>query len=249
MGLMKVIVLENAFEISKQAADIIIRQINNKHGSVLGFATGASPVETYKRIVESYERGEVSLKHITTFNLDEYADIDRENVNSYYYFMKDNLFGKTDVNFDKVNFLSGVKHEEAEAECERYYNKIKEAGGIDIQLLGIGVNGHIGFNEPGDEFMDRPFLVELTQSTIDANSKYFEAVGAKMPHYALTMGIGDIMRAKKIVLIATGASKAKAIKALVEGEVTPECPASILQLHSDVTIFLDKESAALLGNS
>ena len=249
MGLMKIIVLENAFEISKQAADIIIRQINNKHGSVLGFATGASPVETYKRIVESYERGEVSLKHITTFNLDEYADIDRENVNSYYYFMKDNLFGKTDVNIDKVNFLSGVKHEEAEAECERYYNKIKEAGGIDIQLLGIGVNGHIGFNEPGDEFMDRPFLVELTQSTIDANSKYFEAVGAKMPHYALTMGIGDIMRAKKIVLIATGASKAKAIKALVEGEVTPECPASILQLHSDVTIFLDKESAALLGNS
>lgn len=245
---MKVIVLENAFEISKQAAEIIIRQVNSNHGSVLGFATGASPVETYKRIIESYEKGEVSLKHITTFNLDEYADIDRENVNSYYYFMKDNLFGKTDVDFDKVNFLSGVKYEDAEAECERYYNKIKEAGGIDIQLLGIGTNGHIGFNEPGDEFMDRPFLVKLTQSTIDSNKKYFEAVGAEMPGYALTMGIGDIMRARKIVLIATGASKAKAVKALVEGEVTPECPASILQLHSDVTIFLDKESAALLGD-
>lgn len=245
---MKVIVLDNAYEISKQAAEIIIKQVHKNPGSVLGFATGASPVETYKRIIESYEKGEVSLKHITTFNLDEYADLDRENVNSYYYFMKDNLFGKTDVNYDKVNFLSGVKHEEAAAECERYYEKIKSTGGIDIQLLGIGTNGHIGFNEPGDEFMDRPFLVELTQSTIDSNSKYFEAVGAEMPHYALTMGIGDIMRAKKIVLIATGEAKAKAVKALVEGEVTAQCPASILQLHSDVTIFLDKESASLLGD-
>ncbi len=245
---MKIIVLENAYEISKQASEIIIKQINNKHGSVLGFATGASPVETYKRIIESYENGEVSLKHITTFNLDEYADIDRENVNSYYYFMKDNLFGKTDVDFSKVNFLSGVKPEDAQAECKRYYEKIKQAGGIDIQLLGIGTNGHIGFNEPGDEFMDTPFLVKLTQSTIDSNKKYFEAVGAEMPEYALTMGIGDIMRAKKIVLIATGTSKAKAIKALVEGEVTPKCPASILKLHSDVTIFLDKESASLLGD-
>ncbi len=244
---MKVIVLDNAVEISEQAAQIIIKQVNKNRGSVLGFATGASPVETYKRIIESYEKGEVSLKHITTFNLDEYADIDRDNVNSYYYFMKDNLFGKTDVDFDKVNFLSGVKHEQAEAECERYYEKIKAAGGIDIQLLGIGTNGHIGFNEPGDEFKDKPFLVKLTQSTIDSNKKYFEAVGAEMPGYALTMGIGDIMRARKIVLIATGTSKAKAVKALVEGEVTPQCPASILQLHSDVTIFLDKESAALLG--
>ncbi len=244
---MKIIVLDNAFEISKQAAEIIIKQVNNNRGSVLGFATGASPIETYKRIIESYEKGEVTLKHITTFNLDEYADIDRENVNSYFYFMKENLFGKTDIDFNKVNFLSGVKHEDAKAECERYYEKIREAGGIDIQLLGIGTNGHIGFNEPGEEFMDRPFLVELTQSTIDSNKKYFEAVGAEMPHYALTMGIGDIMRAKKIVLIATGASKAKAIKALVEGNVTPKCPASILQLHSDVTVFLDKESASLLG--
>lgn len=245
---MKIIVLENAYEISKQAAEIIIKQINNNHGSVLGFATGASPVETYERIIESYEKGEVSLKHITTFNLDEYADIDKENVNSYYYFMKEKLFGKTDVDFEKVNFLSGVRHEDAEEECARYYEKIKAAGGIDVQLLGIGTNGHIGFNEPGDEFMDRPFLVELTQSTIDSNKKYFEAVGAEMPRYALTMGIGDIMRARKIVLIATGKSKAKAIKALVEGEVTSQCPASILRLHGDVTIFLDEESASLLGD-
>ncbi len=244
---MKVIVLNDGIEISKEAADIIVNQINKNKGSVLGFATGASPVETYKRIIEKYEAGEVSLRHITTFNLDEYVGLDRENVNSYFYFMKDNLFGKTDVDFDKVNFLSGVEGD-SEAECKRYWNKIKEAGGIDIQLLGIGTNGHIGFNEPGDKFADGPFVVKLTQSTIDSNKKYFEAVGDTMPEYAFTMGIGDIMRARKIILIATGESKAKAVKALVEGEVTPECPASILQLHSDVTVFLDKESASLLGD-
>ncbi|MBR5438552.1 MAG: glucosamine-6-phosphate deaminase [Clostridia bacterium] len=243
---MKVIVLNDAMEISKEASDIIVKQINRKHGSVIGFATGASPVETYKRIIEAYEKDEVSLKYITTFNLDEYVGLDRENVNSYFYFMKDNLFGKTDVDFDRVNFLSGTA-EDMQAECDRYSGKIKESGGIDIQILGIGTNGHIGFNEPGDKFADGPFAVKLTQSTIDSNKKYFEAVGDKMPEYALTMGIGDIMRSKKIVLIATGESKAKAIKELVEGEVSPLCPATILKLHSDVTVFLDKESASLLS--
>ena len=243
---MKVIVLNDALEISKEASDIIVKQINRKHGSVIGFATGASPVETYKRIIEAYEKDEVSLKYITTFNLDEYVGLDRENVNSYFYFMKDNLFGKTDVDFDRVNFLSGTA-EDMQAECDRYSGKIKESGGIDIQILGIGTNGHIGFNEPGDKFADGPFAVKLTQSTIDSNKKYFEAVGDKMPEYALTMGIGDIMRSKKIVLIATGESKAKAIKELVEGEVSPLCPATILKLHSDVTVFLDKESASLLS--
>lgn len=245
---MKVIVLDNPVQISEAAADIIIRQVNNKHGSVLGFATGASPVETYKRIIEAYEKGEVSLKYITTFNLDEYVGLDRENVNSYFYFMKENLFGKTDVDFDRVNFLSGTA-DNAEEECKRYSEKIKESGGIDIQLLGIGTNGHIGFNEPGDKFADGPFAVKLTQSTIDSNKKYFEAVGDTMPEYALTMGIGDIMRSRKIILIATGENKAKAVKALVEGEVTAECPASILKLHSDVTVFLDKESASLLSEN
>ena len=244
---MRVIVLKDAYEISKEAAEIIIKQINNKHGSVIGFATGASPVETYKRIIESYEKGEVSLRHITTFNLDEYVGLTRENINSYFYFMKENLFGKTDVNFDKVNFLSGTA-EDIEAECERYAKKIRESGGIDLQILGIGTNGHIGFNEPGDKFADGPFAVKLTQSTIDSNKKYFEAVGDTMPEYALTMGIGDIMRAKKIILIATGKAKADAVLKLVKGEVTAECPASILKLHADVTVLLDGDSAALLGD-
>ncbi len=243
---MRVIIKDNPIEISYEAADMIINQVNKFHGSVLGFATGASPVETYKRIIESYEKGEVSLKYITTFNLDEYVGLSRENVNSYFYFMKDNLFGKTDVDFNRVNFLSG-EATDLEAECERYYNRIRECGGIDIQLLGIGTNGHIGFNEPGDKFADGPFAVKLTQSTIDSNKKYFEAVGDTMPEYALTMGIGDIMRARKIILIATGESKAKAVKELVEGQVSPSCPATILQMHADVTVFLDKAAASLLG--
>lgn len=244
---MKVIILENDLEISKQASELIIKQIEKNHGSVLGFATGASPVETYKRIIEKYQAGEVSLKHIRTFNLDEYVGLTRDNVNSYFHFMRENLFGKTDVNVENINFLDGMA-EDTDAECVRYYEAIKALGGIDIQLLGIGTNGHIGFNEPGDKFADRPFKVKLTQSTIDSNKKYFDAVGDTMPEYAYTMGIGDIMRSRKIILIATGKAKANAIKAMVEGEVSPSCPASILQLHADVTVFVDKDAASLLGD-
>lgn len=240
---MKVVKLQNAYDISVEVAKIITDQINAKPESVLGFATGSSPVETYKRIIEKYEKGEVSLKDITTFNLDEYCGLPKDNVNSYFYFMKDNLFGKTDVDFGKVNFLSGTSGE-IEAECEAYRKAIEEAGGIDIQILGIGTNGHIGFNEPSDSFTDGPFRVKLTQSTIDSNIKYFE--DGNMPTHALTMGTGDIMRAKKIVLIATGEAKAEAIFKTVKGEVTPMCPASVLQNHPDATIFVDEEAAKLL---
>lgn len=240
---MKVVKLQNAHDISVEVAKIITDQINAKPESVLGFATGSSPVETYKRIIEKYEKGEVSLKNITTFNLDEYCGLPQDNVNSYFYFMKDNLFGKTDVDFGKVNFLSGTSGE-IEAECEAYRKTIEEAGGIDIQILGIGTNGHIGFNEPSDSFTDGPFKVKLTQSTIDSNIKYFE--DGNMPTHALTMGTGDIMRAKKIVLIATGEAKAEAIFKTVKGEVTPMCPASVLQNHPDATIFVDEEAAKLL---
>lgn len=244
---MKVIVMKNAYDISVEASGMIVKQINNNRGSVIGFATGASPVETYKRIIESYEKGDVTLKHITTFNLDEYVGLTKDNPNSYYYFMMDNLFGKTDVDENNVNFLSGTA-EDMDQECKRYSEQIKKSGGIDIQILGIGTNGHIGFNEPGDKFADGPFCVKLTQSTIDSNKKYFEAHGDTMPEYALTMGIGDIMRAKRIVLIATGESKAQAIKELVEGEVDSSCPATILKLHSDVTVLLDEAAASLLGD-
>ncbi len=241
---MKIILMDSAYEISNAVSSIIIEQVKNKPNSVLGFATGASPVETYNRIIESYGRGEVSFKDVSTFNLDEYCGLSRDNVNSYYYFMKDKLFGKIDIDFKKVNFLSGQSGD-IEQECIEYREKISRAGGIDIQLLGVGRNGHIGFNEPSDKFTDGPFKVELTQSTIDANSKYFK--DGEMPRYALTMGIGDIMNAKKILLIATGKEKADAVFKMAKGEVTPDCPASILQNHPDCTIYVDQESARLLN--
>lgn len=240
---MEVVLLENAIEISKAVSSIIIEAVQKKPASVLGFATGASPVETYKRMIEAYENGLVSFKDVTTFNLDEYCGLPREDENSYYYFMKENLFSKAGFDFSKVNFLSGDP-EEGESCCEEYGKRIAAAGGIDIQLLGVGTNGHIGFNEPSESFSDGPFKVRLTESTINSNSKYF--TDRPMPRYAFTMGVGDIMRAKKIILIATGESKAEAVRSMVEGAVTPHCPASILQNHADATIFVDRESAKLL---
>lgn len=240
---MEVNIMENAFEISKAVSSIIIDKVKKKPNAVLGFATGASPIETYKRMIEAYEKGEVSFKDVITFNLDEYCGLSHEDENSYFYFMKENLFKKAGFDFSKVNFLSGDESE-SEKNCREYPEKIAQAGGIDIQLLGIGTNGHIGFNEPSESFSDGPFKVKLTQSTIKSNSKYFK--NKKMPEYALTMGIGDIMRAKKIILIATGESKANAVFKMIKGEVTAQCPASVLQNHKDVSVYLDKESAKLL---
>ena len=240
---MEVRIMENAFEISKEVSSILINKVKENPHAVLGFATGASPVETYKRMIEAFEKGEVSFKNVTTFNLDEYCGLTHEDENSYYWFMKENLFGKVDIDYKKVNFLSGDEAK-SEKSCREYSEKISRAGGIDIQLLGIGTNGHIGFNEPADSFSDGPFKVRLTSSTISSNSKYF--VNKKMPEYALTMGIGDIMRARKIVLIATGEGKANAVFKMIKGEVSPSCPASVLQNHNDVIVYLDKESAKLL---
>lgn len=240
---MKLVVMDNGYDISVAVAKEFIKQINEKPDSILSFATGNSPIETYKRLIEAYKSGEVSFKNITTFNLDEYCGLDHDNIDGYYYFMKKQLFGETDVDFSKVNFLNGTA-EDYESECKSYSDKIAK-NGIDIQLLGVGTNGHIGFNEPADDFTDGAFCVKLTQSTIDSNKVLFN--GRQMPTHALTMGVGDIMKAKKIILIATGASKAKAIKAMFEGPVTPMCPASILQTHPDVTIFADKDSISLLS--
>lgn len=240
---MKLVILEDAQQIARQVSEIFIAQVEAKKDSVLGFATGASPVPTYELLVEAYKQGKLSLKDITTFNLDEYCGIPASCEQSYRTFMFENLFGKTDVDPEKVNFLNGNAADFA-AECKEYEGKIAAAGGIDIQLLGVGVNGHIGFNEPSDTITDIPFAVELTDSTKQANSRYFE--DGKVPDYALTMGIGDIMRAKKIVLIATGDSKKNAVKAIRDGEISSRCPATFLRLHPDAVVFADKAAAALL---
>lgn len=235
--------MDSSYDISVAVANEFVKQINEKPDSCLCFATGNSPIETYERLVEAYNRGDVSFKNITTFNLDEYCGLDHDNADGYFYFMKKQLFGRTDVDFSNVNFLDGTA-DDIEKECKSYSAKLRKKG-VDIQLLGVGTNGHIGFNEPSDKYTDTAFRVQLTQSTIESNKVLFE--GRQMPTQALTMGVGDIMKAKRIILIATGASKAKAIKAMFEGEITPQCPASILRCHPDVTIYTDKDSISLLS--
>ncbi len=240
---MEIRIFKNEQEIAQAAGKLFCDAVNAKNNCVLGLATGATPVPTYNYMISEYEAGKVSFKDVTTFNLDEYCDLPKEHKNSYYSFMFENLFSKTDINPENVNFLDG-NTDDPEAESARYAAAIASKGGIDVQLLGIGRNGHIAFNEPADEFTGESFKIALTQSTIDANSIYFDDI--PMPRYAMTMGIGSIMKAKKIVLIATGASKAEAVKGMIEGPVTPQLPASILQQHDDAVIFLDEAAAALL---
>ena len=239
---MEIKVFKNDMEIGAAAGKIICDFVNKKPSAVLGLATGASPIPTYNYIIEQYNEGKVSFKDVSTFNLDEYCDIPKEHKNSYFTYMQEILFSKIDINPDNIDFLDGNADEKAES--ARYARSIKDKGGIDIQILGIGRNGHIAFNEPGNAFTDEAWKVTLSQSTIDANSIYFDDI--PMPRYAITMGIGSIMRSDKIILIATGASKAEAVKAMVEGEVSPQCPASILQQHKDAIILLDEAAAALL---
>ena len=240
---MKVMVYKTAEEIAEAVGRIIIKRVSDEPSCAIGFATGASPVPTYEYIVKEFDKGNISFKDMKTFNLDEYCDLPVEDKNSYHTFMHENLFDKIDVKAENINFLDG-NAEDYDAESARYAEAIKAAGGIKVQILGIGTNGHIGFNEPADAFTDEAFKVTLTQSTIDSNQKYFGEQA--MPRYAMTMGIGSIMRSEEIVLIATGEAKAKAIAAAVNGEVTPQCPASILQTHENVTFFVDEAAASLL---
>lgn len=239
---MNIHIYDNAEEIAVAVGNMIVEKIGEKPNSVLGFATGASPVPTYKYLIKCFNEGKVSFKDITTFNLDEYCNLPVEDKNSYYSFMHDNLFNHIDVKEENVNFLNG-NAVDSEEECRRYDKKIMSKG-IDIQLLGVGRNGHIGFNEPANKFTKGSFKVRLTQSTIDANSIYFDE--NPMPHYALTMGTVSIMKSKQIILIATGRSKQDAVYGMVHGDISPACPASVLQLHPDVHIFLDKDAAERL---
>ncbi len=240
---MEVRIFNNADEIAVACADIFSEVLSTKKDCVLGLATGASPVKTYKELIKRVNNGEISFSEVKTFNLDEYCNLPKNDKNSYYTFMHENLFNAIDIKEDNVHILDG-NAENPDAEAKAFDEAIDNAGGIDIQLLGIGTNGHIGFNEPSDVFSSGTFKVKLTDSTIQSNSIYFD--NDSMPRYALTMGIDSIMKAKKIVLIATGESKAKAIAATVNGEVTPMCPASILKNHSDAILLIDKEAAKLL---
>ncbi len=223
---------------SRRAALIIAAEIHKNPACVLGLATGSTPIGTYKQLVEMYKAGDISFEEVTTVNLDEYKGLSGEHDQSYRYFMNDNLFNH--VNIDKdFTFVPNGLAEDAAAECTEYDEIIEALGYADLQLLGIGHNGHIGFNEPCDSFIKETHVVDLTESTIDANTRFF-ASKDEVPRQALTMGIGCIMMAGRVLLVANGEGKADAIYNTVCGPITPTCPASILQLHPDVVIVGDE---------
>lgn len=241
---MEIRVFKDTDAIATAAADLITDVIGQKPDAVLGLATGASPEKTYRELICRYQAGKLSFRDVRTFNLDEYCNLPRSDKNSYFSFMWDHLFGHVDVQPENTHIPDGSAAD-PEAECRAYDAKIKAAGGIDLQLLGIGTNGHIGFNEPAPFFSKGTHVVKLAESTILSNSRYFTE--NPVPEAAVTMGIGSIFAAKKIVLIATGEKKADAIRNTVEGEISPSlCPASILQLHPDVTLLLDEAAASKL---
>ena len=240
---MEVKIFKSAEEIGAAVARIFVDEVKNNPNCVLGLATGATPIPTYENIKKLHREENVSFKGVKTYNLDEYCDLPKSDKNSYYTFMHEQLFNGLDIAEENVHFLDGNATDCA-AECKNYDDRINEAGGIDIQLLGIGNNAHIGFNEPAETFTNGSFKVKLTDSTINANKIYFDE--NQMPRYALTMGVKQIMNAKKIILIATGEKKAEAIRNMIKGPVTPQVPASVLQEHGDVIVFLDEAAASLI---
>lgn len=241
---MRIIIGKDYDEISKKAALIVAAQVVLEPACVLGLATGSTPLGLYRELIAMYQRGELDFSGVTTFNLDEYYPITPDHPQSYHYFMYQNLFNHINVNPEKIHLPSGMA-DPVEAECTNYERLIAAAGGIDLQVLGIGVNGHIGFNEPNSSLHARTHLVDLKQETIKANSRFFQSE-ADVPRQALTMGIGSILKARRILLLASGGNKAEAIKETVQGLVTTECPATFLQTHPNVTLLLDQEAAALL---
>ena len=243
--MIKIIAAENVIEVGKKAADVVTEVMKNKSDAVLGLATGSSPIEMYKELIRRCSAGEISFKNVKTVNLDEYVGLEPTHDQSYAYFMSDNLFNHVDIDKKNTNLPSGLASD-PEAECKRYDAVVDSMGGVDLQVLGIGNNGHIGFNEPSDHFTYGTNCVELTASTIDANSRFF-ASRDLVPTKAITMGIGQIMKAKKILLIANGKGKAEILERSLFGDVTPSVPASILRFAADVVVCADAEALSVIA--
>ena len=235
---MKIIVCENYAEISARAAELIADLVKEKPNCVLGLATGSTPVGMYKELIVKNEAGEISFKDVTTYNLDEYYPIEPTHEQSYRYFMNVNLFDHIDIDKSKTFVPNGLT-QNPEEEGAAYDAAIEAAGGVDLQVLGIGQNGHIAFNEPDDALIAGTHITSLTDDTIEANSRFF-ASKADVPTRAFTMGIGSIMKAKKIILLANGANKHAAIAQMLDDKITTQCPATILKAHADVYLFCDK---------
>lgn len=241
---MRIYAAKNYADLSRKAANIISAQVIMKPNAVLGLATGSTPVGAYRQLIEWYNKGDVDFFQISSVNLDEYKGLSGEHDQSYRYFMNHNFFDHINIKRENTNVPDGLAPD-AEAECQRYNHVIKTLGGIDLQLLGIGGNGHIGFNEPGTAFEKETHLVTLTEQTRESNARFFAGLD-EVPTHAFTMGIKSIMSAKKILLLATGENKARALYDSFFGPVIPGVPASILQLHNDCTIIADEEALSLI---
>ncbi len=235
---MKKVVFDTYEELSKYAANMVASELNSKPHYILGLPTGGTPVGMYKEIAELYNKGVIDFSDVTTFNLDEYLGLEQSHDQSYYYFMNKNLYSKVNLKPENINIPSGCE-EDIEAEAAAYDEKILEKGGIDMMILGIGPNGHIGFNEPADVLESATHTVDLTKETIEANARFFDSID-DVPKKAITMGVGNILKAKKILMLISGENKKEITKKLFSGEVSTQNPASLLQLHPSVTVLVDK---------
>lgn len=241
---MKIYAAKDYDEMSRKAANLISAQVIMKPDAVLGLATGSTPVGAYRQLIAWYEKGDIDFSRTLSVNLDEYKGLSGEHDQSYRYFMNQNLFDHVNIKKENTNVPNGLA-EDPEAECLRYNQVIRSLGGIDLQLLGIGGNGHIGFNEPGDVFEKETHVVTLTEETRRSNSRFFHSM-EEVPTHALTMGVKSIMSAKKILLLASGEAKAQALYDSCFGPVTPKVPASVLQLHGDVVVIADEAALSLI---
>ena len=241
---MKIIKVNNYEEMSLEASKIVIDIVKSNPQAVLGLATGSTPIGLYKKMIEDHQINKTTYKEIKTVNLDEYVGLDKNHPQSYAYFMRNQLFDHIDIDLKNTNIEDG-KAQNKEEECERY-NNLLDTLVQDIQILGIGSNGHIAFNEPGTPLESTTHVVQLAESTIKDNSRLFNHID-EVPRFAFTMGLKNILNAKKIIILANGINKAKAVKELIEGPVTKDVPASVLQLHPNCTLICDKDAASLLG--
>jgi len=253
---MLVVVRENYDAVSRKGAELVASRIRQKPDIVLGLATGSTPLGLYKELIRLYKNDGLDFSKVVTFNLDEYVGLPPEHDQSYHYFMRENFFKQININpsniYVPLGMFGDIKITSFETDpkivqlCEWYEGEIKKYGGIDMQVLGIGVNGHIAFNEPGSSLGSRTRIKTLTEETVKDNSRFFKSVN-EVPHYAVTMGVGTIMEAKELLLLANGAEKADALKSAIEGPITAMCPASALQLHRRAIILADKQAAAKLS--
>ena len=240
---MRIIRVKDYQQMSRSAANLISAQVILEPKSVLGLATGSSPIGAYQQLIEWYRKGDVDFSQVTTVNLDEYVGLKPDHDQSYHYFMHHNFFDSVNIDPARINIPDGCAPDMA-AECLRYDTLLRGLG-VDLQLLGLGNNGHIGFNEPDEVFSKGTHVVTLTESTLEANKRFFQSID-EVPKTAISMGTFDIMQAKRVVMVASGKAKAQAVKAMLTGPITPKMPASILQFHKDFTLVADEDALSLL---